>query len=173
MVSSILTKSPDRVLSVCALLVAILSAVFAGWQSRLAYNHNRVSVSPKLDYRIEANTTSDGLLKIELINVGLGPAIVKNILVTFDKVAIGRSGWETCSKIDQIYGLNNIEAFEKYCWILSEEEEIYLREDEEITIYQHKPKNQNDDYVLGDDFKRLGLSVRYCSLYNDCWTLDP
>ena len=163
----------DRILSISAFIVSLIALVFTGLQSYWTYHHNRISVRPKIDWRIDTNTPEHGLLDFRLVNVGLGPAIIKDILLVFDREIIGRVGSESCSKVDLLLGIEEIEPEYSYCWILNEEEEIYLREDEEITLYKVDIEDENEPHVPETVFKKLGLHVEYCDMYDYCWILDP
>ena len=71
-----MTPSPAIVVSLCALILTFYQA----WASR---RHNRLSVRPYIVSRWNKRKENEGtFLSYELINVGLGPAIVKEFTVT-------------------------------------------------------------------------------------------
>jgi len=70
------------VIAVCALATSI-------WQASLARKHSIISHRPHLTSWTH-NSTSKGLYEVELLNNGLGPALIKNFVVRVDgKVMTG------------------------------------------------------------------------------------
>jgi len=64
--------------------IGACSAVFVAWnQSRLTHKHNVLSVRPLLELSLEYSLT-DYTVKIR--NKGLGPAIIKNVLIRLDEI---------------------------------------------------------------------------------------
>ncbi len=84
--------SASDTIAICAVIVALLALFATFRQTSLAREHNRISVTPHLDFlttRVKGGPTG-----IELINNGLGPAIVGKVTVSFDDspFEVGRDG---------------------------------------------------------------------------------
>lgn len=71
-------------------LVALLALAFTFWQIRVAREHNRLSVRPRLVIWLDAAGEHDGLRTTTVMarNLGLGPAYVTKIQYLFDGAPI-------------------------------------------------------------------------------------
>lgn len=80
------------IIALASVVVAIVSAIFAAYQAFISRQHNRLSVRPHITTWAD-QTDEDKLYKIkfELINNGLGPAILKEINIFFEKKLIGNN----------------------------------------------------------------------------------
>jgi hypothetical protein len=80
----------SAVIAICALGVTI-------WQGRQNYKHNKLSVRPFLgtfEYRDIINNNT-GRLTFELMNCGIGPAIIKNFVLFYDGKEVSRNNRKT------------------------------------------------------------------------------
>lgn len=160
-------------LAIIALTVSILSAVFTGFQSYIQYEHNRVSISPKLDWRFDYNIENGSVFKIRLVNVGLGPAIVKDISLVIDEEIVGLFNFATCGKLDIFLDIDELDHSANVCWGMEAEEELYMKSGEEITLYNVGPnKYEKTKWVPPSQAGRVGVFANYCSFYNECAVLD-
>lgn len=71
-------------------LVAIIAVAFTFWQIRVAREHNRLSVRPRLVLWLDSSTELDGHHTTTVIakNLGLGPAYVRKIEYLFNGTAV-------------------------------------------------------------------------------------
>ena len=77
--------TPENIISFVSLLVALCALVFTWYQVRISREHNRLSVKPHITTFSHSQTIgTDAYLTIELMNNGLGPAIIKSFQVLFD-----------------------------------------------------------------------------------------
>jgi hypothetical protein len=71
----------DLVIAVCALLISTLATTASWWQSRIVAQQLSAQVWPYLSF---GTTYDPGYVSIELINDGLGPAIVRSAVLSVD-----------------------------------------------------------------------------------------
>jgi len=71
----------DMILSLSALATAVLSICVTVWLGMETRHHNRLSVRPRLDITFNAGSHSLGY---EVVNHGLGPALVTSVRVQVD-----------------------------------------------------------------------------------------
>lgn len=69
--------SSETVISVSAIIIALVSIIVAIWQGVETRKHNRLSVQPRLDLAYSLDY-DNGLAKFTIKNNGLGPAIFDN-----------------------------------------------------------------------------------------------
>lgn len=166
-------KSPEKTLSIAAIAISLVAVALTGYQSWLSYQHNRVSLMPKLDWRFEYNRSNDFVFQIRLINAGLGPAIISQASILIDGRSLGGLNAASCSAIDEWVGLTGIEHIGNSCWSMEQGEEIYMNPSEELILYQIGPHNSGEDrWVSTSQVQRIGVLAEYCSFYGDCQTLE-
>jgi hypothetical protein len=162
-------------LAIAAFAISIVSVVFSGTQLGLQYNNNRIAVRPRLDWRYDYNM-EEYLFRIRLMNVGLGPADVKDIHLIIDDEDVGNFNSDVCTKLDSfIVSSNQIDSFDvskSNCWHMADGEELYMKAGEEIVLYQLGPsKIQGVGYVSDETQNHIGIQSNYCSFYDDCEVL--
>ncbi|MGI5473137.1 hypothetical protein [Streptomyces sp. CA-132043] len=84
----------DTGIAVCAVVIALGSLAISFAQTKVVREHNRQSVRPLLQIR-RVKEFKDNIARLEVINAGLGPAIVIETVVTFDGEVIGQWDLET------------------------------------------------------------------------------
>lgn len=159
-------------IAAAALAVSVFALGATGYQAFLQYDHNRVSVTPKLDWRKYYNY-SDFAFELRLVNRGLGPAIVRHLEVTIDGKNFTTDTMLACGKLDQFLGLDEFEHEQNACWTMPLDEELYLKVDEEIVVYRvGRRTDTGTEWVGTQKADLIGLFADYCSLYNQCFTLE-
>ncbi|WP_060904472.1 hypothetical protein [Streptomyces scabiei] len=86
-------------IAVCATVIALVSLWISLVQTKAAREHNRQSVRPLLQIR----RIKDDVAGLEIINAGLGPAIVTKTLVTFDGENVGAWDLETYHRVTRSF----------------------------------------------------------------------
>ncbi|MFE3492856.1 hypothetical protein ACFXOS_07070 [Streptomyces sp. NPDC059175] len=84
----------DTVIAVCATVIALGSLWTSYSQARTARFHNRQSVRPLLQIR-QVKNYEDQKAGLQVINVGLGPAVITKTVVTLDGELIGQWNLQT------------------------------------------------------------------------------
>jgi hypothetical protein len=71
----------DLIIAVCALLISSLATAASWWQSRVVAEQLSSQVWP---YLTVSTTIDPSYVQIDIINDGLGPAIVRSVVLTID-----------------------------------------------------------------------------------------
>ncbi|CAG1021695.1 hypothetical protein DOJK_01178 [Patescibacteria group bacterium] len=71
------TGIASSVIAICALILSV-------WQGYLTRLHNRISVKPHLTTWSYDYIPGKGLCSIDLINNGIGPAVIKKFIIKVD-----------------------------------------------------------------------------------------
>jgi hypothetical protein len=75
------------VVAICAVVIAVLSLAVSVYEARATRRHNRISVRPSLELRV--GLSQGRLAGLQLINAGLGPAVVTRAILTLDGEPLG------------------------------------------------------------------------------------
>ncbi len=128
------------------------------------YEHNRVSVLPKLDWRVVYADAAGPRFDVVLINAGLGPAKVSDLKISVDGAIYGMADGTACDQIDTLLGVTPQHGDQSDCFSIDQEDWTYVRPNERLVLYTTGPgKTLNTDA-----FPTIGVSAQSCSLYNQC-----
>jgi hypothetical protein len=75
------------VVAVCATVIAVVSLAVSVYEARASRRHNRISVRPFLELRVGLSQGRPAGL--QLINAGLGPAVITRTVLTLDGQLLG------------------------------------------------------------------------------------
>ena len=82
----------ENVIAVMAMLVALFTGIFAVYQVFLTRKHNRLSVKPHITTWINEDSADRYyILRCDVMNNGIGPAIIKDYSVFYEGAKIGSS----------------------------------------------------------------------------------
>ena len=160
-----------------SVFVASIVAIFSAYQALLLRKHNRLSVRPHItDWTRHQETNIKGkhFLRYFIENNGLGPAIIKDMEISFDGKVIGenKKPSELISLIKTIIEESDLEVHFGNCAILGYGSS--LREGKEIATltldcYPTMGTPLEDFEVFMD---RFDLRLRYKSIYGEDFVLD-
>jgi hypothetical protein len=81
------------VVAICATVIAVLSLAVSVGEARATRRHNRITVRPFLELRVDLR--QDGKAGLQLINAGLGPAAITRTVLSLDGQSLGEYGEES------------------------------------------------------------------------------
>ncbi|HLK02542.1 MAG TPA: hypothetical protein VKU39_21900 [Streptosporangiaceae bacterium] len=81
------------VVAICATVIAVLSLAVSVFEARAARRHNRITVRPVLELRV--GLSEGGKAGLQLINAGLGPAVITRTDLTLDGQSLGEYSEES------------------------------------------------------------------------------
>lgn len=149
--------------------IALCALLFSFWQGRVTRKHNRISVRPHLT-TWEHSNQEKGHYYIELINNGIGPALIKKFIVKVDGEIIEGEKTEKIQKALKIlfpnhaYTSNQSWFQDGYAMTVNESKII-------AAIVFHTPESINPVDV-SQAIERADILVDYESMYGEKFTLD-
>lgn len=163
--------SPSIIIAGASVFVVAMALWVAISQNEAAREHIRLSVRPQLDWRIEEDR--NGRLTVSLINVGLGPAAVRNVRLVHDGRDLGLASEDACNHLSIAIGRADIEAWEQTCFTVGDtaEAEVYLDEDDRLVLYETEPRPSVEWRPAGAT-EHIAITAVYCLLYQQCFTLE-
>lgn len=96
--------SSDTVISTSAIVIALVSVFLTVWQGVEFRKHNRLSVQPRLDISYGLDYF-DSLAQLIIINNGLGPAIIDEVVAEFNTTEFKINRIDEFSKFQKQLGL--------------------------------------------------------------------
>lgn len=162
-----LSGHAEAVIAVCAL-------AFTVYQAFLSRRHNRLSVTPHL--AIFPNThsaVSQGVVSVELLNNGLGPAIIKNYQVYFDNRLIADCDHKKLTgffeNLDLIKGQKNVDH---HLTTLGQNYAMAAGDKKQIVAIKFPKATKEDIEKYETLLDRFDLVVKYKSMYGKKFTLS-
>ena len=152
-----------------SILIAMIVAVFSGYQALLLRKHNRLSVRPHISTWVRhSEIGGQHYLRLFLENNGLGTAIIKEFTLKFDGKELGANK-EIPALVREIRALVADKECMNYdnCAILSYGSS--LRDGKEIAVVSltctPNDKTNMEDFEAFMD--RFEIDVRYKSIYGE------
>lgn len=152
------------IISLCAISLTVFQAV----QAR---RHTRLSVQPRLDWSVTVDHA--GSITYSLQNSGFGPAILTRLDLLVDGKVVGPDGLDTCARISHLLGRDDPAVWQASCFDM--EQDFVIRAGDRTTIYAShlQPGAIGPGHALtAPEYLRITARGRYCSFYEDCWTLE-
>ncbi|MEQ1705816.1 MAG: hypothetical protein ABL867_07605 [Rickettsiales bacterium] len=158
--------SADTYIAFASAFVAVCALVVTLWQGRQNYKHNMLSVRPFIGaLEHYSNETNPGQITFELINCGVGPAIIKNFTLLYDGKEVSRNNRKTYEEF-----LKDLLKDYKIVEIFSYAPGAAMQAGEKLQLltFQYDLKKQNIDFT-----NKLNLLVDYQCLYQrETFTFD-
>ncbi|WP_126463800.1 hypothetical protein [Sulfuritortus calidifontis] len=150
-------------------VIALCAFGITWWQTSVARRHNRLSVTPHLTTWSHSDDNASRY-QIDLINNGIGPALIKLFFVQVDGQTIsGEAGEPLLKAIKILFPQYNYHSHVSYVangYMMSEKENrplVVLQ-----FIGEHLPKPEEVEHAT----KRARLIIKYQSIYGDEYCLD-
>ena len=154
--------SSDSIISISAIVIAILSIIITVWQGIETRKHNRLSVQPRLDISYSLDF-QDSLAQITIKNNGLGPAVIDNAKAILNEKEYNIGEINDYLKFQNRLGLKEIPTTYN---ILRQGSTIIANESKQILMVKLKylKKLQLNPMSLIND---ISIIIKYKSLYEE------
>lgn len=159
----------EAIVGVANAIIALCALVFTVWQVFVERRHNKLSVTPHLTTWMHSDVENNRY-QIDLLNNGIGPALIKSFLIQADGQPIHGEGTEPIEKTLKIlfpqYGYQSYQAYVANGYMMSEKENRTL-----ISIKfngSQFPRPEEVEHVT----KRVRLIIDYESIYGDKFCYD-
>ena len=151
--------SAEHILSLCALITAVIAVWVAVAEQQANREYQRLSVEPYLEL---SNTNRNGYERV-LTNTGLGPARIQSVKVTFkDKPAL--SWLEITNEIIEKSGEKEPIGSITYSSLWRGRQ---IQAGESTSLLHVKDRKFIN--LLQKSIPKANMEICYCSMYKDCW----
>ncbi|MGB7814820.1 MAG: hypothetical protein WBL28_00545 [Methylotenera sp.] len=158
----LLADNSSSVIAICALALTI-------WQAYITRQHNKLSVAPYLTTWSHADV-DNGFYSIEIMNNGIGPALIKTFLVYIDGVEIKGQESETVEKATAIlfgnYPYASGNGFLNKGYMMAEKSK------HGILSIRFTGANRPNYQEFQQTIKRARLLIEYESAYKEKFSYD-
>ena len=156
-----------------SVFIALIVAIFSGYQALLLRKHNRLSVRPHITTWVRhTEVAGKHYLRLFLENNGLGPAIIKEFTLKYDGKELGANK-EMPALIREIRALVAEDECLSYdnCAILSYGSS--LRDGKEIAVvsFTCKPNDKTNMQDFEAFMDRFDIYVRFKSIYGEVFEM--
>jgi hypothetical protein len=161
--------SSEAITGIASAVIALCALFFTVWQVTVIRRHNKLSVTPHLTTWYHSDDENNRY-QIELLNNGIGPALIKSFLIQVDGQSINGEASEPIKKALKIlFPQYCYESFQSYIasgYMMSE------KETRALVVIQFNgellPKPEEVDHAI----KRTRLIIEYESIYGNDYCLD-
>ena len=159
----------EAIAGVSSAIIALCAMGLTVWQACITRKHNRLSVTPHLTTWTHWDEAKN-IYAIELLNNGIGPALINSFQIQVDGRPIIGEGNEPMEKALKIlfpqYQYSSWQSFVSKGYMMSAKETRNL-----VTVQFHAeklPKREEVEHAT----KRARVLIEYESIYKDKSTLD-
>jgi hypothetical protein len=158
-VSDRIEQTTERILSGAAIIIAIIAAVTAIYQTRILRDQARASVWP---YLMQYYSTKDGYTRI-VENAGLGPAVIRSFEVLVDSQPT--KSWP---EVIQKLGFDQNQKMHLWTSYIGAGTVIPVGAKIETVRDPNPADNDTLRTLMG---YHVEVRLCFCSIYGDCWQL--
>lgn len=159
----------EAIAGLSSAIIAFCAFWLTVWQAKITRNHNKLSVTPHLTTWSQRDV-ANCRYSVELLNNGIGPALIESFNIYVDGLLISGEGMESIEKALKIlfpqYQFASWQSFVATGYIMAEKEGRNL-----VTIVfqgEKVPSPVEVDHAT----KRARLLITYKSIYGDQFILD-
>ena len=161
----------ELLLGISATFLSLAALIVSIFQTRIAREQQQASVWPYLQteiFTVNADDSTKDQLQFKLMNNGIGPALIKQVTVSFDEHSYQThfAVFNTEINGNPLY-TGTSEAFRTI------DPGKIIKAGEEWTIYevsQNRKAVQRVNQIVNDN--SFHLKIRYSDVYGNCWQLD-
>jgi hypothetical protein len=165
MAQSHMTQGASRYDALIATLVGVLALCVSGYTAYVQRQQVRAAVWPILQY----DTSNGPYIKLNLDNKGVGPAIIKHVVVKVDDQPV--RNWSEALNKFAAPGRHSFSQSTISGRVLAANEsmEVFVPHDDEGNNITEKSGPLGAQ--LNRDRNRISVEICYCSTLGDCWIL--
>ena len=143
------------IVAICATVIAVVSLAVSVYEARATRRHNRISVRPFLELRV--NLSQGHTAGLQLINAGLGPAVITGTVLTLDGQPLGEFGETSVNVLRGKLSVRPAAVTFRRTILAADYDQFLLSID---------PFDRAEHAEFADLLRhRLGLEIHYESLY--------
>ena len=143
------------VVAICATGIAVLSLGISVYEARATRRHNRISVRPFLELRV--GFPQGRRAGLQLINAGLGPAVITRTVLTLDGESLGEFSEESVNVLRSKLSVRPAAVTFRKTILATDYDQFLLS----IESFDRTGHAEFADLLR----HRLGLEIYYDSLY--------
>ncbi|HGY56613.1 MAG TPA: hypothetical protein ENK44_12965 [Caldithrix abyssi] len=155
--------STDKILSLSAIVIAIVSISVAVWEGLETRKHNRLSVRPKLEIYYSTNKSKFGYV---VVNNGLGPAVITGKKIFIDGKEITYTGFSGYDDFLEKLGLADRYAAHG---VITPGFTIKAGKSENIILFDLYESDEAET-LLPEIYRRVAIEIEYKSMYDEIFT---
>lgn len=154
----------ESIAAFSSVVIALCALALTFWQACIARRHNKLSVQPILTTWIHSDVSSNEYI-IELLNKGVGPALIKDFKVFVDSHEIMGEGYEPIEKALKL-------VFPQYSYVsrqsfLSAGYSMVANETRALVSIKFYGTNFPVPEEIAHAIRRVRLTVNYASVYGE------
>ncbi|MFT3973629.1 MAG: hypothetical protein QM699_09325 [Amaricoccus sp.] len=154
------------------IIVSLCAIGLTVFQAMTTRRHARLSVQPRLEWRIEQDTRSE-TFEVSVVNVGLGPAILRAVAITVDGDPKRLADLAACDAVSAALG-RAPQDFDATCFVQSTRARRAGRRRTGALPERARARAPGHGRRRPADrlYRRFAVTGRYCSFYEECWPIE-
>lgn len=154
----------EIITGVSSVAIAICALGYTIWQGKQAQFHNKLLFRPHLTSWSHQNPDK-GIYSVELMNNGLGPALIENFFIKVDGEVITGTRTESIEKaIKLLFPNTQYQSHQSY---MGKGYSMAAKEKRTVLAIQFSKHTLQDEETVENAFKRAELIIEYKSFYEE------
>lgn len=159
----------EAVAAIASTVIALCALALSIWQGYLSRKHNRISVRPHLTMW-NHKYHNDGLYAADIVNNGIGPAIIKCFSIKLDGKKI--EGKETEPMVKLLQTLLKGFEYDSRQSFLSPGYAMAANETRQLVKIRFKGEKKPSPIFIEESFKKADIYIEYESMYGEKFWLS-
>jgi hypothetical protein len=160
--------TPEAIAAISSATIALCALGITVWQARIARRHNKLSVRPHLTTRIDSDPTNH-VYSADLLNKGIGPALIKSFSIFVDGCAVGGEESESIKNAVEILFPKNVYALTHTHVPVGSG--LAANETIKLVSIQFAGQLVPSSKEVNDAIRRTRLLIHYSSMYEELFVL--
>ncbi|WP_319405703.1 hypothetical protein [uncultured Desulfosarcina sp.] len=156
----------EIIVGISSVVIALCALIFSFWQGVQSRRHNRISFRPHLTSWTHDRHTQ-GFYAVELLNNGLGPALINRFTIKVDDKIISGEGTEPIKKALQILFPNDQYPYDAKHSYLGSRYSMGAKDRCVVVVLQFKGEKLPSPEFVKHAIDRADLEVNYESFYGE------
>ena len=155
--------TPDTITAISSMIIALIALVVSIWQGIETRNHNRRTLTPKLSITRDLRNEAEDI-GIFIESVGLGPVIIKKVVITIDDKQYNVSSQEAWKNV--LCQLDINESWTQW-YAISEDTLFPVGKCDFLLAADRDGLSSSNESRLKRATEKIEVTIDYDSVYGD------
>lgn len=155
--------TPDTITAISSVIIALIALIVAIWQGIETRNHNRRTLTPKLSITRDLRNEAEDI-GIFIESVGLGPVIIKKVVITINDKQYNVSSQEAWKNVLCHLDINE---FWTQWYAISEDTLFPVGKSDFLLAAAREGLSSDNKSRLQRATDKIAVTIDYASVYGD------
>ena len=158
-----INENTETIIAISSVFIALVALGFSIWQGRKTIQHNKLSVTPHIDF-ISFFDTQSKMLIYKVLNNGIGPAVIEKVSIFISGKLMEDFSIEGFTKVLSSSGLSKVKLSIEFARF---SDVLFLNVNSDIVMLRLFDIQELTEHVdkLYSFYQSVHIEIKYRSLY--------